>query len=133
MNDFNQNLGQKSPSPMTPATGMAPGQTADSNKNLTMIIYALYAASLIVGITGLIAIVINYVKRDDVQGTWLESHFRWQMRTFWFCLLWGVLGVITMFIGIGFLVLGANLIWFIYRVVKGILYLNDGKAMYQGV
>ena len=59
-----------------------------SAKTLTTVIYALYAASLLVGVTSIIAIVMNYVKKDDVAGTWIESHFRWQIRTFWFGLLW---------------------------------------------
>jgi uncharacterized membrane protein len=101
-----------------------------SDKNLTTIIYALYAVSLIFGVTCLIAIIINYVKRDDVAGTWLESHFRWQMRTFWFSLLWGLIGLATSFIVIGFAVLFADLIWYIYRIVKGWIRLNDGKPMY---
>jgi uncharacterized membrane protein len=73
---------------------------------------------------------MNYVKRDDVAGTFLESHFRWQIRTFWFAMLWSVVGVASLFVFVGFFVLGANLLWFIYRVVKGWINLNDGKAMY---
>ncbi|THF59380.1 DUF4870 family protein [Pseudothauera rhizosphaerae] len=102
-----------------------------ANKTITTIIYALYAASLIIGITWLVAIIMNYVKRGDVAGTWLESHFRWQIRTFWFGLLWGVLGAITLPLwGLGAIVLIANLVWFIYRIVKGFLRLNDNKPMY---
>lgn len=101
-----------------------------SDKNLTTIIYALYAASLVFGVTCLVAIVINYVKRDDVAGTWLESHFRWQIRTFWFSLLWGLIGLATTFIIVGFGILFADLIWYIYRIVKGWIRLNDGKPMY---
>ncbi len=101
-----------------------------SDKNLTTIIYALYAVSLVFGVTCLVAIIINYVKRDDVQGTWLESHFRWQIRTFWFSLLWGALGVITFLLIVGWFILIADLLWFIYRIVKGWIRLNDGKPMY---
>jgi uncharacterized membrane protein len=101
-----------------------------SAKNLTTIIYALYAASFLIGITAIAAIVMNYVKKDDVAGTFLESHFRWQMRTFWFGLLWGVIGVLTMMILIGWPILIANGIWIIYRIVKGWLNLNDNKPMY---
>ncbi|MDR3393656.1 MAG: hypothetical protein P4L70_01510 [Parasulfuritortus sp.] len=101
-----------------------------SAKNLTTIIYALYAASFLVGITAIVAIVMNYIKKDDVAGTFLESHFRWQMRTFWFGLLWGVIGAITSLILVGWLVLVANGIWIIYRIVKGWLNLNDNKPMY---
>lgn len=101
-----------------------------ANKNVTTVIYALYAASLVVGITALVGIVMNYVKRADVAGTYLESHFRWQIRTFWFSLLWGVIGVITAFFVIGWFVLLADMVWFIYRIVKGWLSLNENKPMY---
>ena len=105
----------------------------DADKQVTTIIYALYAASILVGVTCLVAIVMNYVKKDDVVGTYLESHFRWQIRTFWFALLWSVIGVVLLFFVVGFFVLGANFVWFIYRIVKGWMYLNDGKAMYPQV
>lgn len=101
-----------------------------SAKTLTTIIYALYAASFLVGITAIVAIVMNYVKREDMQGTLFESHFRWQIRTFWFGLLWAVLGVATFFFVVGIAVLLANAVWIIYRVVKGWLNLNDNKPMY---
>ncbi len=99
-------------------------------KTLTTILYALYAASFFVGITAIAAIIINYIKRDEVAGTYLESHFRWQMRTFWFGLLWLVLGGLLTIVGVGFFVLIANGIWMLYRVIKGYLNLNDGKPMY---
>jgi uncharacterized membrane protein len=102
-----------------------------SAKNLTMVVYALYAAAFLFGITAIIAIMINYIKRDDVAGTFLASHFRWQMRTFWFGLLWGVIGGITTLILVGWFILGANTLWIIYRIVKGYLNLNDNKSMYM--
>jgi len=102
-----------------------------ANKNITQIIYGLYAATLILGVTHIVAVVINYVKRDDVRGTWLESHFTWQIRTFWWSLLYGVIGFILLFaLGLGVLILIPAGIWFIYRVVKGWLRLNEGKPMY---
>ena len=103
----------------------------DANKTLTTVIYALYASSLLLGVTMLVAIVMNYVKRDDVAGTWLESHFRWQIRTFWYALLWSALGVLTLVFVVGFAVLFANLVWFIYRIVKGWIRLNEGRPMYS--
>ncbi|MBC7750916.1 MAG: hypothetical protein H7Z73_04235 [Candidatus Saccharibacteria bacterium] len=99
-------------------------------KNLTMIIYGLYAASFIVGITCIVAIIVNFIKKNDVAGTWLESHFRWQIRTFWFSVLWTIIGFITFIIAIGWFILAANCIWFIYRLVKGFINLNDNKPMY---
>ena len=102
-----------------------------SAKNVTTVIYALYAASFFLGITALVAIIMNYVKKDDVVGSFLETHFRWQIRSFWYGLLWLVLGAITVFIGIGFIIMGVTYVWLIYRIVKGWLRLNDNRPMYQ--
>jgi uncharacterized membrane protein len=105
-------------------------QDLEKARTLTQIIYFLYAASIFGGVAAIIAIIINYLKREEVAGTWLESHFRWQMRTFWFCLLWCAIGWITVIIGIGFIVLGVTGIWAIYRIVKGMLNFYDNKPMY---
>jgi uncharacterized membrane protein len=100
-------------------------------RDLTQIIYLLYAASIFAGITAVIAIIINYLKRDEVAGTWLESHFRWQIRTFWFSVLWLVIGSLTIIIFIGFIIWGIAGIWAIYRIVKGMLNFYDNKPMYE--
>ena len=99
-------------------------------KNITTIVYALQAASFFFGITAIAAVIINYIKREDVRNTWIASHFRWQIRTFWFGLLWGAIGGLTVIIGIGFVVLGVAALWLIYRVVKGWLRLSEDKEMY---
>lgn len=101
----------------------------ESLKRITLLIYILYAFAYFAGITAIIGIMLNYIKREEVAGTWLESHFRWQMRTFWFGLLWAVIGGLTWLIGIGVLVLIVNCLWIVYRVVKGWLYFNDNKPM----
>jgi len=100
-----------------------------SLKTLTTVVYALQAAGFLVGITWIVAVVIDYVKRDEAKGTWLESHFSWQIRTFWWGLLWAVVGAITFLILIGWLILAADTVWIIYRIVKGWLYLNDNKPV----
>ncbi|MDN5842159.1 MAG: hypothetical protein L0H54_01760 [Alcaligenaceae bacterium] len=99
-------------------------------KTITLVVYALQAAAFLVGITSIVAIIVNYVKRSDVQGTWLASHFRWQIRTFWFSVLWSIIGLATMFIAVGYLILLADVVWVIYRIVKGWLRLMDNKPMY---
>lgn len=112
-------------------TETAPGSTGgDPLRQITLIVYILQAASFFVGITYVAAVVVNYVKREDVVGTLYESHFRWQIRTFWFSLLWGVLGVILSIVLIGFAILVADAVWLIYRIVKGWLRLSEGKPMY---
>ena len=125
-------------------------QPAESLIRLTHVIYGLHAFSLLTGIVGaatvvgafltgwpsIIAVVLNYVKRSDVAGTWLESHFRWQIRTFWYGLLWVALCLlfVVMTFGLGVVVvwlpLGLVGIWFIYRIVRGWLRLVERQPTY---
>jgi uncharacterized membrane protein len=114
--------------------------------------YALHAVAAVIGIStaafiatafvfsipSIIAVIMNYVKRNDVRGTWLDSHFSWQLRTFWWAALWIVvvsvisfplilllgLGLITMWIGISLVGL-----WILYRVIRGWLALKDRRAI----
>jgi uncharacterized membrane protein len=127
--------------------------TAEPSRSLsgwTHAIYALHAFSLLTGIIGaatvvgafltgwpsLIAVIMNYVKRSEVRETWLESHFRWQIRTFWFGLVWVALCLlfVLMTLGIGILVAWLPLavvgLWFIYRIARGWLALIDRRPMY---
>ncbi len=108
---------------------MATEEQLKSLKDLTQVVYILYALSYFTGITAIVGIIINYVKLDDVAGTWLESHFRWQIRTFWFGMLWAVLGAITLVFVVGFAILFANFCWVVYRIVKGWLSLSENKPM----
>jgi uncharacterized membrane protein len=114
------------------------------------LVYALHAVSLAIGAFGaatvvgaflfgwpsIIAVIINYVKRGEARGTWVESHFRWQIRTFWFGLLWVTLCLVFVVatLGVGLLIawvpLGVVGLWFIYRVVRGWLRLLDRQPMY---
>lgn len=99
-------------------------------KTITAVVYALQAAAYFTGLTALVGVIVNYVKLDDVRGTWLESHFRWQIRTFWFALLWFALGALSWIVFVGMIVVGATAIWVIYRIVKGWLNLYEDRAMY---
>ena len=116
----------------------------------TQIIYGLHAFSLLTGILGaatvvgmfltgwpsIIAVIMNYLKQSEARGTWLESHFRWQIRTFWYGLLWVTLCwlLVILTLGIGLFVvwlpLGIVGLWFIYRIVRGWLSLSDRRPMY---
>ena len=118
--------------------------------NWTTLIYALHAFSLLTGILGtasvigafltgwpsIIALILNYVKRADVRGSWLESHFLWQIRTFWYGLLWVVLCglVVVLTLGLGLLVVWLPLavvtIWFVYRIARGWMRLGARQPMY---
>lgn len=101
-----------------------------SLKTVATAVYALQVAAFFVGITALIGVIIAHIKIGDARGTWLESHFRWQIRTFWYSVLWGIVGAILLTVMIGYLVLIGVVVWVIYRIVKGWLRLIDGKAMY---
>jgi uncharacterized membrane protein len=111
-------------------------------------VYALHGLSILIGVAtaatvigafvfglpSIVAVVINYVKRAEARGTFLESHFRWQIRTFWFALLWCAIGA-TLFvtlvgIPVALAIFFAAGIWTIYRVVRGWLALRDRRAMY---
>ncbi len=94
-------------------------------KNLLTAVYALQAVSFLFPVTFIVGVVLDYVKRDEAAEAWLASHFRWQIRTFWFTLLWSLLGGITTGLGIGFIILFATAVWLIYRIAKGWLYLSD--------
>jgi uncharacterized membrane protein len=105
------------------------GAATQSLKNITRVVYVLQLMSLLVGVTFIAAVVINYVSRKDAEGTWLASHFRWQIRTFWWCLLWVCAGIATLVIVVGFFVLMAATIWMLYRAIKGLINLEEGKPM----
>ncbi len=81
------------------------------------------------GITVLIAIIINYLKRGDVVGTPYEAHFEWQIRTFWWAVLGHLIGGALIFVLIGFPILFAVGIWTLYRIIKGWLYLYENKPL----
>ncbi len=104
-------------------------QVSDQQKNLVLLVYILQAASFLAGITALAAVIINYIKRDEVRGTWLESHFNWQIKTFWYALAGFFIGFLLLIILVGGLIMLATTIWMIYRIVKGWLAFNDGKEL----
>jgi len=130
-----------------PVTADAP-HVDESLVTYTNLIYALHSLSLLIGLTtfhtivgsfvcglpSIVAVIMNYARRSATRGTYLESHFRWQIRTFWFAALWAVvsLGVAATIIGIPLALLGicALAIWIIYRVARGWLALRDKRPMY---
>jgi uncharacterized membrane protein len=122
-------------------------ETTEGQVMLTWLVYGLHAVSALSGVlspalvvtaflTGwpsIVAVILNYVRRQDVRGTWLDSHFRWQIRTFWFALLWVCVALLlaATLIGIPFaLVLAwATGLWVLYRIVRGIMRLMDARPM----
>ena len=113
----------------------------------THIIYGLHALSILIGLTSaitvvgafvfgipsIIAVIVNYVNQPNARGTFLESHFRWQIRTFWYALMWILIGIVLFLTIIGIpiawiVIVGAG-IWVIYRIARGWLTLQDGNPM----
>jgi len=135
---------------MTPPNPSSETTVRDPSEGLitlTHVIYALHAFSAFTGLlsaafiltaflTGwpsIIAVVLNYAKRSKVRGTWLDSHFGWQIRTFWYALLWVVIAGLAFLtvIGIPFAWLLVVLlgIWVLYRIIRGWIALANGRPM----
>jgi uncharacterized membrane protein len=130
----------------------AAGQPVDASLiSYTHVIYALHSLSVLIGLTSavtivgsfifglpsIIAVIMNYARQSDVRGTFLESHFSWQIRTFWFALLWVLvilaLSLPLMLVAIGFLTLYLGFVlvglWVIYRIIRGWLALRDRRPV----
>ncbi|MDS4015949.1 MAG: hypothetical protein RKP46_16600 [Candidatus Accumulibacter sp.] len=126
---------------------LIPAANMDGPRAWCHVIYGLHALAVIVGVTGaatvagafvfgvpsLLAVILNYVKRDEVRGTWLDSHFRWQIRTFWFTLGWLLVYYLLIFTLVGIplawvliVILG---VWVAYRVIRGWLALGEGRSV----
>lgn len=109
-------------------------QDVEGLKTIAFAVYVLQALSFFWGITAIIGVIVDYVKLDDARGTWLESHLRWQIRTFWWGLFWSILGFGLIWVfGLGFVMLGIVYIWTIYRVVKGWLKLTERKQVHPSL
>ncbi|HKF96990.1 MAG TPA: hypothetical protein VKB20_01940, partial [Steroidobacteraceae bacterium] len=122
--------------PTPPISAEAP-HVDESLVTYTHVIYALHTLAVVIGLTtfhtivgnfvgglpSIVAVIMNYARRSATHGTYLESHFRWQIRTFWYALLWAVVCVMVAFtiIGIPIALLGyaALAIWIVYRVARG--------------
>ena len=123
----------------------------DPNRMLTFILYVLYIIAIFTGgLLAVIALIINYIKLGAVRGSIFESHFKWQIRTFWWYLIWNIIAFVPflflfltgenpdLFAGVA---LGASTfcvaiiffawVWIVYRAIKGIMRLNDNLPMYR--
>ena len=134
-----------------PGIQATPGVPNPSLISTTLLIYALYGAAALIalaahgfppiaplgGIVGIVAIIMAHVKRADAAGTWLASHYRWLIRTFWFSILWGVLGaiifavlfIILIGIVIAYVIWLATTIWVLYRLIKGYMLFKDSQPV----
>jgi len=116
---------------------------------IAKLVYGLHGFAILVGIVGsatvigsfvgsvpsIVAVILNYLKRRDARGTWLESHYRWQIRTFWFAIAWvalaAILFVTLIGIPVSFAILIFVTVWLVYRIGKGWLRLLDRRPMYE--
>ena len=123
----------------------------DPNRTLTLVLYILYIIAIFTGgLLAVLALIINYAKHSDVRGSIFESHFTWQIRTFWWYLCWNIIAFIPfiflfftghnsdIFAGVALgattfclVVITVAWIWIVYRAIKGIIRLNDNEPMYQ--
>jgi uncharacterized membrane protein len=124
------------------------GEPLPSVLTVAHLVYALHTFAIVIGVIGaatvigsfigsipsLVAVILNYVKRGNARGTWVASHYRWQIRTFWFALLWALIGWVLVFTLIGAVVgvpiLIAFTLWLIYRIGRGWLRLCARRPMY---
>jgi uncharacterized membrane protein len=107
-------------------------QTEDEGARVVAhVVYALHLLFFYTVLMPIIGVILNYVKADEARGTWLESHYRWQVRTFWFGLLFSVVLAPLMLVPfINSLVILLWVAWWLYRNIKGWLRLSERKPMY---
>ena len=98
-------------------------------KNYVFIAYVTYALGLLILFTPVIGVILAFIKRDEAQGSIYASHIDWLIKTFWVSLIGLLLGRLTILILIGWLILLVTAIWFIYRVVVGLIKLNEDKPI----
>jgi len=130
---------------------VANGAPSPALISMTLVIYALFGVAAVaglassgfpliaplMGIVGIVAIILAYVKRSDAAGTWLASHYRWLIRTFWFSLLWGIVGavifvvfaIILIGLVVGYAIWVATTIWVLYRLIRGYVLFNASQPV----
>ena len=104
-------------------------QHTEPVKKLANIGYLLQMAGLLIGVTFVIGIIFNYLKINQVRGTWVESHFNWQIKTFWYGLGILILGILTLSTTLGGFLLGFDALWVAYRIFYGWNQLNKGEQV----
>jgi uncharacterized membrane protein len=135
-----------SDSSVPPGPPTASGVPSSSLISTTLVVYALFGVAALatlvsagllstplLGLVGIIGLIVAYVKRDEAAGTWLQSHFRWLIRTFWFSILWNVVGwlaLVTLIgIPIAIAIWVATTIWVLYRLIRGYVLFKDSKPV----
>ena len=119
----------RTPQPLTPVTAFADFSVKENDYTFMLVAHILMAASIVTGVTGIIAVIMAYIKRDELRGTYLESHAKNIIETFWWSVGLTVIGVILTFAVIGIFVLIGAFIWFVYRCIIGIVRISERKAI----
>ncbi len=118
---------------MSDQTGDGIGATSTEDltkfKNLTIITHCLYAAGVFLGITAVVGVIIAYIKRGETAGSIYQSHMTYAIRTFWWGTLFGIIGLFTTFLIIGFPILIFGTVQYLVRVVRALLAIFDDKAI----
>jgi uncharacterized membrane protein len=102
--------------------------SVQSDRTLVLVAYILHLVGAVAGITSIVGLIINYVNRDRHDEV-LDTHHTWMIRSFWWALLWGVIGIVTIIILIGWVILFVVWVWYIYRHVRGLIALTNGEPM----
>jgi uncharacterized membrane protein len=102
--------------------------TVEGDRTLAVVAYALHLFGAVVGIPSIVGLIVNYVKRDGYDELF-DSHHAWMIRSFWWVILWCVLGIVTFVIGVGIAILFLVWLWYVYRHVRGLIALINGEPM----
>jgi len=102
--------------------------SVENDRTLAVVSYVLHLVGAVAGITSIVGLVLNYIKRDRYDELF-DSHHAWMIRSFWWAVLWGVIGVITIVILVGWAILFVVWAWYIYRHVRGLIALLNGEPM----
>ena len=102
--------------------------SVEADRTLVLVAYILHLVGAIAGITSLIGLVINYLKRSQTTE-FFASHHSYMISSFWWALLWAIIGCITIFILIGWVILFLAWLWYLYRHVKGLVALINGEPI----
>jgi uncharacterized membrane protein len=102
--------------------------SVESDRTLVLVSYVLHLVGSIAGVTSIVGLIINYVKRSRYDDLF-DSHHAWMISSFWWALLWVVIGCITVLILIGWVILFVAWVWYVYRHVRGLIAFLNGEPM----
>lgn len=101
----------------------------DKYKGTATLVYALYALSFLLGITYIVGVIVAHLRKASAAGSYVQTHFSYQIRTFWWSFFWLFIGIATVAFIVGYFIIIANAIWIIYRIVKGWMRLSEKLAI----